>query len=175
MCHLKSRRRKSKSAQVLVEFALCVPLLVVLFGCCLDLGLLMWKEQMLTRTARDGALFASRICSNSTEWLEASPIKIIDEEGYGRWEQPKTNEERSTDYIMGVSDGTGLESSEISIAVSSTDTAINGYDSIEVNIDHTHRFLTPFSGLGDYEYQIKRTWKAAFIKNKVGTGPDNWF
>ncbi len=171
----KMSQRKKKTGQVLVEFALCVPLLIVLFGCALDLGLLMWKEQMLTRTARDGALFAARISSDPVDWADASPIKIIDPCGYGHWEQPATNEQRATSYIMGVSDGTGLESSEVSIAVTSSDTAINGYDSIEVSIDHKHQFLTPFSGLGGDDYRIKRTWKAAFIKNKVGTGPDNWF
>jgi hypothetical protein len=51
-------RVRSESGAELVEFALVLPLLLVIFGGIVDFGLLLQRQQVVTNAAREGARLA---------------------------------------------------------------------------------------------------------------------
>jgi len=51
-------RRSGERGAELVEFALCLPLLLVVFGGIVDFGLLLQRHQVLSNAAREGARLA---------------------------------------------------------------------------------------------------------------------
>jgi Flp pilus assembly protein TadG len=53
-----SRRLRSDRGAELVEFALALPLLLVVFGGIVDFGLLLHRQQVVTTAAREGARLA---------------------------------------------------------------------------------------------------------------------
>lgn len=58
---LSTRRRVNRedAGAVLVELALVLPLLALLFLTVIDLGLVIWEHQVLQNAAREGARFSS--------------------------------------------------------------------------------------------------------------------
>ncbi len=54
------RRRGDSRGQSLVEFAMILPVFVLLFGATLDLGRLFYAQITLTNAAREGALQGAR-------------------------------------------------------------------------------------------------------------------
>ena len=51
-------RVRSQAGAELVEFALVLPLLLLVFGGIIDFGLLLQRQQVLTNAAREGARLA---------------------------------------------------------------------------------------------------------------------
>ncbi len=51
-------RRRGDRGGVLVEFALVVPILLVIFAAIVDFGLMMQRREVLTNAAREGARIA---------------------------------------------------------------------------------------------------------------------
>ncbi len=56
---IRKRSRKDAEGAVLVEFALVLPLLALLFLTVIDLGLVIWEHQVLQNAAREAARFSS--------------------------------------------------------------------------------------------------------------------
>jgi Flp pilus assembly protein TadG len=56
---LTVRLRSSERGAELVEFALALPLLLVVFGGIIDFGLLLQRHQVLSNAAREGARLAT--------------------------------------------------------------------------------------------------------------------
>ena len=51
-------RVRSQAGAELVEFALALPLLLLVFGGIVDFGLLLQRQQVMTNAAREGARLA---------------------------------------------------------------------------------------------------------------------
>lgn len=55
-----TRRRPRETGNVTLELALILPLLLLILGGALDLGMLFWEKQVLTNATREGARAAAR-------------------------------------------------------------------------------------------------------------------
>jgi len=146
---LKNRR----AGQNLVEFALVLPILMVLFGCVADLGFLFWKDNAFAAASREGCLYAV------TQSPSAGSFTT-------------TMEARTTAFVLGLAEGTGLIASEIAIVPTSDDTAINpegDCDSVIITITHDHQFFTPFNPMRSDTFTMVREWRAGFIQNMEGS------
>ena len=53
-----SARVRSQAGAELVEFALVLPILLLVFGGIVDFGLLLQRQQVITNAAREGARLA---------------------------------------------------------------------------------------------------------------------
>ena len=150
------RCRKQREGQVLVEFALSIVILVVILGGVVDVGLLVWKANMLNQAVREGALFATRIRNDAGDWKSTDTDKV-------------------TSYIRGVNPVFGdptKTSIQITAETSSDrfDTAAGGgitVGAIAVTMTHTHGFITPFNTFGGDEVDITRTYRVPFLENLV--------
>jgi len=56
---VKKRRRKSESGQALVEFALVLPILLILLCGIIDFGWIYYNQISLSNAAREGARYAA--------------------------------------------------------------------------------------------------------------------
>ncbi len=54
-------RRPRQAGNVTLELALILPLLLLILGGALDLGMLFWEKQVLTNATREGARAASKV------------------------------------------------------------------------------------------------------------------
>ena len=150
------RPTKGRKGQVLVEFALSIVILVVILGGVVDVGLLVWKANMLNQAVREGALFATRIRNDAGDWKSTDTDKV-------------------SSYIRGVNPVFGdpaKTSIQITPETSSDrfDTAAGGairVGCIAVTITHTHEFITPFNTFGGDEVDITRTYRVPFLENLI--------
>ena len=140
----------SRRGQLLVEFALCLPLLLIILGGIIDTGFVLWKDNAISSSVREGALFAIRIRGNADSWdTDATDATIT--------------------FIRGITGGTGLLDTDITITVEEEDANFGDADSIRITVNHTHEFLTPFNFAGAPTFQMNRSFATAFIRNAEGT------
>lgn len=148
------RNHRDHAGQVLVEFALCLPLLITLMGAVTDIGFLMWKEHCFAAAVRDGAIYATRLSTSAEVWGGTQTAAV-------------------QNYVVAISPGTGLDAAQVSVTTTDADAGVNGDGTVTVQIDHEHNFLCPFGAfLEQRSFTITRAWTATFIINRVGTGPD---
>jgi Flp pilus assembly protein TadG len=148
---IEGRRTNGKrSAQSLVEFCLCVPILLILLVGTADIGFLLWTEMTITEAVRSGAIFATAL-ANST----------------ANWNANTANETLVKNYIVNITNGTGLTASEITI----TPVTIGTIDALTITINHIHTYMAPisFNGLRAEStantFPINRTFTCGFIGN----------
>ena len=147
---LQTRTRKRK-AQSLVEFCLCMPILLMLVAGTADIGFLMWTEMTITEAARSGAIFATSISNSNGDWT--------------------TNQDEYLplvkSYIVSITSGTGLAAGDITI----TPVAVGSIDSLRIDIDYLHTYMAPISFNGfraestANTYPIRRSFTCGFISN----------
>lgn len=68
---------KSEKGQALVEFALVLPILLMLLCGIIDFGWLYYNQITLNNAAREGARYAVIHYDPSTDWKEASENRMI--------------------------------------------------------------------------------------------------
>lgn len=61
-----TRRRRHETGNVTLELALILPLLLLILGGALDLGMLFWEKQVLTNATREGARSAIKAVDDGT-------------------------------------------------------------------------------------------------------------
>ena len=143
-----SRRTNKRRAQSLVEFCLCVPILIMLLIGAADIGLLMWTEMTITESIRSGAVFATSLVDATSSW-DLTKAGIV-----------KT-------YIVTITRGTGLTEGEITISTED----ISGVASLTIKVDHLHTYIAPvsFNGLRAEStlqtFMIRKRFTCGFIGN----------
>ena len=149
----RTRSVRRRGGQNLVEFALVLPILMILFGCVADLGFLFWKDNAFAAACREGAVYG-----------------VMQSPSAGSF--TSTMEARTRLFILGLTEGTGLLASEVAITPTSDDTAINPEgkcDSLVITITHNHQFFTPFNPLRSDTFTMVREWRTGFVQNLEGT------
>ena len=149
----KPRGRGRRKAQSLIEFALCLPLLLVILGGVIDTGLFLWKENNLTAAVREGALFGARLAHSKEFWDTNMDNNIA----------------ATKSYIRGISARTNLKDPDITITTVAEDTRFQAAgtspDTLTIRIQHKHNFLTPFNFTLGSDMIIDRSYTIAFIAN----------
>jgi Flp pilus assembly protein TadG len=113
-----STRWRDERGAELVEFALVLPMLLVVFGGIVDFGLMLRRHQVLSNAAREGARIA-----------------ILP--GYGSGDV----EARVTAYVQqGLADNTAAPTTVVS-TVSITPGAGPAFDAAQVSVSYTDSFL----------------------------------
>ena len=74
---LLKKWRKSETGQALVEFALCLPLLLALLCGIIDFGWIYYNQITLNNAAREGARYAVIHYDPSTDWKEESESRML--------------------------------------------------------------------------------------------------
>ncbi len=150
------KRTPGKSGQVLVEFALSIVVLFVIMGGIVDVGLLVWKANMMNQAVREGALFATRIRNDAADWTVGNSGQVA---SYVRGVNPIFQDTTKTVITVAAqTDATDFDTS--------TGGTIE-VGAISVTIVHTHEFLTPFNAFGGDELDITRTYRVPFMQNLV--------
>jgi hypothetical protein len=67
---------KDRDGQALVEFAIVLPLLVVLLIGMMEFGLLLYNQQVITNASREGARFG--IVAREKRWPVEEIAKVVD-------------------------------------------------------------------------------------------------
>lgn len=146
----KRHNRIPRNGQSLVEFCLCIPLLLTLLVGAADVGFLLWTEMTLTEAVRSGAMFATALAEDVQDW-----------------EADTANATLVKNYIVNITSGTNLKNDEIIIST----TKLGSIDAITININHTHSYIAPisFNGLRaqskNNTFPINRTFTCGFISN----------
>lgn len=70
-------RRPRQAGNVTLELALILPLLLLILGGALDLGMLFWEKQVLTNATREGARAASKLEDDSSGVRPARVRQIV--------------------------------------------------------------------------------------------------
>lgn len=72
----KRRKRKEQEGQALVEFALVMPVLLLLLIGIMEFGLLLYNQQVITNASREGARFG--IVMRIPRWDAAAIEGVVD-------------------------------------------------------------------------------------------------
>jgi Flp pilus assembly protein TadG len=59
LCQRRNKTRNGEHGAVIIEYAIVLPLIAVLFLVIINLGLLAWEYQVLQNAAREGARFSA--------------------------------------------------------------------------------------------------------------------
>jgi hypothetical protein len=127
----------------------------MLFVGSIDFGYLLWKDMSINEAIRSGAVLATAMAEDCDEFNEES-----------------TNDTAIKDYIINITDGTNLQSSEITI--SATDTT--GVEVLTISVTHVHDYLAPVSfnrfkaGSGAQTFTINKSFSCGFVTNN-----ENWY
>ncbi len=131
----KNRRRKSRG-QGLVEFALILPIFLVLLSAAIDLGRLAYARIAVENAAREGAFQASVTPTSFTAGQPCPPVNPLSGE-------PDTNLVICRALLEVQGSVVSLSPSDITLACSpSCDAGIG--NTVTVNVSSTFRLLTPF-------------------------------
>lgn len=156
----RGSRPFERSGQALVEFALVLVFLLVLFAAVVDMGLIMWKSNQLTAAVRDAAIFANTKLNlqTSNDWMANS----------GDYAP------RITNYVQGLC--SHFTTTEHPVSVTCTPIAsgddpyvVSGSEqpgALRITVRHTHEFLTPISWDADGELELERSLTIRFIFNQ---------
>ena len=149
----RSRGTGKRKGQALVEFCLCIPILLLLLIGSADLGFLLWTEMTITEAIRSGAVFATAIARDTATWNAG--------------DGGVSNTKLVQNYIVAITGGTGLNADEITI----TPVAVDGIESLTIKVTHIHTYMAPisFNGLRAEStvntFPIDRSFTCGFIAN----------
>ena len=127
---LLKRLKKSEKGQAMVEFALCLPLVLVILGAVMDFGWVFMHELTLSTAVREGARIAS-VSAGSGSYIDETMEKVED-----------------TASIC--------NNGSLNVSVTATNPGHPGDGDIEVRATYDLQMLTPMAKLifGGMTYEI---------------------
>jgi Flp pilus assembly protein TadG len=146
---------RSERGAALVEFALTVPLLLVVIAGIVDFGFLFQRYEVVTNAAREGARLAS--LPNYTKPVVRARVRAYVQEGLNLPNSAMPTVIPDTDA------GVNMTTGNLPIALSGGGTANVSVVTVDVHYFHTFLLLQPVMRL------INKNWGTSITLNAVST------
>ena len=76
---MKKRTQKHEDGQALVEFALVLPILLVLLCAIIDFSWMYYNQITISNAAREGARYAVVNCGTKPNWKHETETRMLDD------------------------------------------------------------------------------------------------
>ena len=130
---IRARRKNGEKGQALVEFALLVPIFLLLLFAVVDFGMGFYSWITVTNAAREGARLGA----------VHAPLNVASSPCNGKASLDQCIEDR-------VRDSSDLTNEATKMTVTITNAQGDPGQSVVVKVDYEYDFLTPLAGLAEF-------------------------
>ena len=130
---IRARRKNGEKGQALVEFALLVPIFLLLLFAVVDFGMGFYSWITVTNAAREGARLGA----------VHAPLNVASSPCFGKASLDQCIEDR-------VRDASDLTNEATKMTVTITNATGNPGQSVVVKVDYDYDLITPLAGLIDF-------------------------
>ncbi len=130
---IRRQRKKGEKGQALVEFALLVPIFLILLFAIVDFGMGFYSWITVTNSAREGARVGA----------VHAPLNVASSPCFGKASPEQCIEDR-------VLDSAGLADQDTKMTVTITNAQGQSGESVVVKVDYDYDLITPLAGLVNF-------------------------